>query len=316
MKTVLFFDPNLNERGTSVSVYDYAHYNEIILGNKSIIASYSNSEKKSYQKFKDRFDVYLVDQFQDITPIIDNTKSEYLHIEKYGHKDHQQADNIKNLVHVVFPSYDPHGDVYAYISEWLATTSGNNSPFVPYMIDLPNIEENFSDFFNTNNKLVIGWYGGNNFEIPCAKQAVIDVAKMRKDIVFLFMNQDPFCDLENVIFIGGTTNQEQKVAFINTCDVMIHARERGETFGLAIAEFSTKNKPIITYSLSPEKNHIETLGDKGIYYTDYNSLYNILSNIQHLDIKGKEWNCYQKYTPENVMDKFNNVFLNENIIYN
>jgi hypothetical protein len=309
MKTVLFFDPNLNERGTSVSVYDYAHYNEIILGNKSIIASYNNSEKKSYQKFKDRFDIYLIDQFQDITSIIDNTKSEYLHIEKYGYRDHQCTDNIKNLVHVVFPSYDPHGDVYAYISEWLAITSGNNSPFVPYMIDLPNVEENFNDFFNTNDKLVVGWYGGNNFEIPFVRQAVIDVAKRRKDIIFLFMNQEPFSDLENIIFISGTTDQEQKVAFINTCDVMIHARERGETFGLAIAEFSTKSKPIITYSLSPERNHIETLGDKGIYYTDYNSLYDILSNIQHSDIKEKEWNCYQEYTPEKVMSQFNNVFL-------
>lgn len=309
MKTVLFFDPNLNERGTSISVYDYAYYNETILGNKSIIASYSNSEKKSYQKFKDRFDVYLVDQFQDVSRLIDNTKSEYIHIEKFGYKDHQHVDNAKNLVHVVFPSYDPHGDVYAYISEWLALNSGKNSPFVPYMVDLPNIGENFKEFFNLKNQLVIGWYGGNNFEIPFARQAVIDIAFKRKDITFLFMNQEPFCDLSNVIFIDGTTDQEQKVAFINTCDVMIHARERGETFGLAIAEFSSKNKPIITYSLSPEKCHIDILGDKGIYYTDYLSLYNILSNIQLSDVKGKEWNCYQDFTPENVMNKFNQVFL-------
>jgi glycosyltransferase involved in cell wall biosynthesis len=309
MKTILFFDPNLNERGTSISVYDYAHYNEVILGNKSIIASYSNSERKSYQKFKDRFDIYLVDKFQDITPIIDNTKSEYIHIEKYGHKDDQCVDNAKNLVHVVFPSYDPHGDIYAYISEWLALTSGNNSPFVPYMIDLPNVKENFKGFFNTNNKLVIGWYGGNNFEISFARQAVIDIANKRKDIIFIFMNQDPFCNIENVIFIEGTTDQEQKVAFINTCDVMIHARERGETFGLAIAEFSSKNKPVITYYNSPERCHIDILGDKGIYYTDYTSLYNILSNIQLSDIKDKNWNCYQNFTPENVMNKFNQVFL-------
>jgi hypothetical protein len=309
MKTVLFFDPNLNERGTSISVYDYAHYNEVILGNKSIIASYSDSEKKSYQKFKDRFDVYLVDKFQDLNSIIDNTKSEYIHIEKYGYKDDQCVDNAKNLVHVVFPSYDPHGDVYAYISEWLALTSGNNSPFVPYMIDLPNVKENFNDFFNINNKLVIGWYGGNNFEIPFARQAVIDIANKRKDIIFIFMNQDPFCNLENVIFIEGTTDQEQKVAFINTCDVMIHARERGETFGLAIAEFSSKNKPVITYHNSPERCHIDILGDKGLYYTYYTSLYNILSNIQLSDIKDKNWNCYQNFTPENIMNKFNQVFL-------
>ena len=40
---------------------------------------------------------------------------------------------------------------------------------------------------------------------------------------------------------------ELKVSFINTCDCMIHARTDGETFGLAIAEFSTLNKPIISH---------------------------------------------------------------------
>jgi glycosyltransferase involved in cell wall biosynthesis len=177
------------------------------------------------------------------------------------------------------------------------------------MVNLPNHEENFNDFFNTKDKITIGWYGGNNFEIPFARQAVIDVANKRKDIIFIFMNQDPFCDIENIIFINGTTDQEQKVAFINTCDVMIHARERGETFGLAIAEFSSKNKPVITYYDSPERCHIDILGDKGMYYTDYTSLYNILCNIQLSDIKNKEWNCYQNFTPENVMNKFNQVFL-------
>ena len=39
-----------------------------------------------------------------------------------------------------------------------------------------------------------------------------------------------------------------KVKFINTCDAMIHARAMGETFGLAVAEFSKKNKPVIFVS--------------------------------------------------------------------
>ena len=123
------------------------------------------------------------------------------------------------------------------------------------------------------------------------------------------MNQDPFCSEDNVIFIEGTINIEEKVRFINTCDIMIHARERGETFGLAIAEFSSKNKPVITYHNSPEKCHINILGDKGLYYNDYFSLYNILINLQYSDIKEKEWNCYQAYTPEKVMKQFYNVFL-------
>jgi glycosyltransferase involved in cell wall biosynthesis len=322
MKTVLFFDPNLNERGTSVSLYDYADYNEKILGNKSIIVSLKTSELKTYDKVKNRFDeVYLVDNFNEIERI----KCDYVYNQKFGYNNGQLVSTAKNLTHVVFPSYQPHGDVYAYISKWLANSVQHNTikceytlnptnleqdlQYVPYMVNLPNVNEDFKEFFNIKDQLVIGWYGGNNFEIPFARQAVIDIALKRKDIIFLFMNQEPFCDLENVIFIGGTTDQEQKVAFINTCDVMIHARERGETFGLAIAEFSTRNKPIITYKNSWERHHIEVLKDKGLYYNDYSSLYDILSNIQKSDIEGKEWNCYQDFTPEKIMKQFNKIFL-------
>ena len=123
------------------------------------------------------------------------------------------------------------------------------------------------------------------------------------------MNQDPFCDLENVVFVEGTTDLDEKVAFINTCDFMIHARERGETFGLTIAEFSTLGKPIITYRDSPEQNHINILGENGIYYSNYQELYNILLNLNKLDIKGKDWNCYQDFIPKNVMEQFKKVFL-------
>jgi glycosyltransferase involved in cell wall biosynthesis len=305
MKKIIFFDPNLNERGTSIATYDYADYNETILGNKSIIVSLNKAELKSYKKFNERFETHLINSLSDVSKI----RCDYFYSLKYGFNDNNLHPEAKNLVHVVFPSYDPHGDVYAYVSKWLAESHGKGLPYVSHMVNLPEVKEDFKEFFNIKNQLVIGWYGGNNFEIPFVRQAVINIANKRKDIIFLFMNQDPFCDLSNVIFIEGTTDQNQKVAFINTCDVMIHARERGETFGLAIAEFSTKNKPIITYSTSLERNHIEILQDKGIYYNDYSSLYSILSNIQKSDIKNKEWNCYQEFTPEKVIQQFNQVFL-------
>ena len=87
------------------------------------------------------------------------------------------------------------------------------------------------------------------------------------------MNSTPFADEPNIYFINGTTDLDKKVAFINTCDFMIHARERGETFGLTIAEFSTLGKPIITYRDSPERNHIDILGDYAHYYNNYHHLF-------------------------------------------
>ena len=37
MKTVAFLSNKLTLRGTEVAIYDYAHYNETLLGNKSVM---------------------------------------------------------------------------------------------------------------------------------------------------------------------------------------------------------------------------------------------------------------------------------------
>ena len=41
-----------------------------------------------------------------------------------------------------------------------------------------------------------------------------------------------------------------------------------ETFGLAVAEFSVANKPIITYGNSKDNEHLRILKDKAIIYND------------------------------------------------
>jgi len=307
---IAFHSNQLGIRGTEVALYDYALGNRDILNNESIIISDINSDLTALEKFKSQFTVHLYNNFSEVESIIEKEKIDAIYYIKAGFNDGKLVRNAKNLIHSVFKYNEPHGDVYAYVSQWLSKEMSNNElPYVPHMVNLPKHDLDYKDYFDLKNKIVVGWYGGNNFEIPFARQAVIDIANKRKDIVFLFMNQDPFCNSENIIFINGTTDLDEKVAFINTYDVMIHARERGETFGLTIAESSTLNKPIITYSKSEEQNHYMVLGDKGIYYHDYESLYNILLNIQKLDIEEKEWNCYQDFTPEKVMNKFNEIFL-------
>ncbi len=303
---IAFHSNQLGIRGSEIALYDYSLYNEEILGNESIIISDKNSDLTTYEKFKSKFKVFLYTNFSEVENIVEKEHVDCVYYIKAGFNDGKLVRNAKNLVHAVFKHNEPHGDVYAYVSKWLSNEMSNGEiPYVPHMVNLPKHKLNYKDNFNLNNKIVVGWYGGNNFEIQFARQAVIDVAKKREDIVFLFMNQDPFCDLENVIFIEGTTDLNEKVAFINTCDFMIHARERGETFGLTIAEFSTLGKPIITYRDSPERNHIDILGDNGMYYSDYKELYNILDNL----IVFSDINCYHDYTPEKVMNKFKEIFL-------
>ena len=97
---------------------------------------------------------------------------------------------------------------------------------------------------------------------------------------------------------------------------MIHARGIGETFGLACGEFSMKNKPVITYFMSPQRSHIEILGDKGIFYKGPRDLKQILlafnPEIQHT----RTWDAYSaQYSPEPVMKQFKAVFLDQNLGY-
>jgi hypothetical protein len=90
---------------------------------------------------------------------------------------------------------------------------------------------------------------------------------------------------------------------------MIHARYQGESFGLSCAEFSIRNKPVITYYNSIERNHIDTLNEKGIYYENKKDIDHIFKNLDKKEINSLEWNCYQDYSPEKVIQKFKEVYL-------
>ena len=100
---------------------------------------------------------------------------------------------------------------------------------------------------------------------------------------------------------------EEKVRFVQTCDAMLHARAEGETFGLAVAEFSLCNKPVITWSASQDRYHIEVLGQKGIYYRAAEDLRRILRVFR--PVRG-EFDVYgRKFDQATVMRQFEAVFL-------
>jgi hypothetical protein len=91
---------------------------------------------------------------------------------------------------------------------------------------------------------------------------------------------------------------------------MLHARGIGESFGLACGEFSIKGKPVITYALSPQRSHIEILGDKGILYQGKKDLANIFQNFNREVQYEKNWDAYsQDFSSKVVMKKFDDVFI-------
>ena len=88
---------------------------------------------------------------------------------------------------------------------------------------------------------------------------------------------------------------------------MLWARTGGETFGLAIGEFSIKNKPVLCCHIGA-LSHIHLLKDKAILY-DENNLKDILLNFNKEEMAEKDWNAYKEYTPEKVMEIFKKVFI-------
>jgi hypothetical protein len=317
MKTIVFYDNNLTLRGTSIALFNYADYNEKILGNKSIIIAkpddYINLAK---EKFINRFDThfmwYNTSEFQNFMNV---NNVDYFYVIKEGSMgDGILLSETPTLVHSVFCKNEPHGHKYAYVSDWLAKNQGYNTEThsVPHIVEKlpPQVYDLREKLGIPKNKLVFGYYGGSTeFNINWVHEVINTIVTERDDIVFLFMNVNKFMEHPNVMFLSGTWVLEEKSSFVNACDAMIHARQYGETFGLACGEFALENKPIITYYGSGERNHIEVLGERGIYYNNPEELYDIFNNFKNY-IKFDDYNApYLQFNPELIMDKFNKVFL-------
>ncbi|HYF98637.1 MAG TPA: hypothetical protein VD815_00950 [Candidatus Saccharimonadales bacterium] len=314
---VAFHTNQLSIRGTEVAMYDYARYNEEILGNESFILTrhpsvWKYSDAKAIEKFEKRFPVFFYKMPEEIEIILADNKADVFYAQKSGHNDGIISNKIKTVVHAVFQDYEPHGDKYAFISEWLSALYNNAHDFVPYMVTLPDENGDMREELGIpKGAIVYGRHGGyETFDIPYVKHVVVDIAKARPDIYFLFLNTQKFADesIKNIIYLEQIADLNEKTRFINTCDAMLHARINGETFGLAIAEFSLRNKPVITFQYSRDRAHNVMLSSKGIFYSDMIGLKKI---INEADFKNKDvdWNCYRQFNPKDVMEKFNKIFL-------
>lgn len=315
MKTIAFHSNQLGIRGTEVALYDYAHYNEEILGNKSYIISSAKADLATLKKFEKRFEVFLYEDFKDCYQFVEDKNIDYVYYIKAGDNDGKVVPNAKNLIHVVFQNKDIHGDKYAYVSKWLASKMNMEGSYVPHIVSLPEPSENYREALNIpKDNIVIGRYGGQSeFDLSFVHQEIYNVLQIKKDIVFLFMNTRPFGpEHPNIIHVNGTHNLQNKSNFINTCDYMIHGRNHGESFGLAICEFLHGGKPVISWKGGLDKHHIELLNDKGIWYENGSQLNVILTNLKKRHDKITPADCktiVEQFSPKNVMKRFEEIFL-------
>ena len=335
-----FYERQLCERGTTVAIFDYAYFNEKILGNESVIFYLNNPPQEPNgedvkKKFEKNFKIYGIDKSEDIDEIVKKEDIDILYQLSLGGNSHIHSKFCKNVIHCVLECNNvaKHFSKMATISkdvfEWKSDT-----PIVPHMINLPKHHDNMRKELNIpEDAVVFGRYGGETeFNISYVHHHVIVVAREHPEIFFLFVNTKNFLpdrlkdSYNNIIFLPRIPDehpQYKKVKFINTCDAMLWGRQCGEAFGIAIGEFNIFNKPIICSLTRRHNAHIRILGEKGIYYPNCygdkeldkqlpmppKSLPEILINFNRNEVQKQDWNAYQKFTPEVVIKIFEDVFL-------
>lgn len=314
---IAFHDNSLCLRGTTVVIYDWAYWTRHYLNVEPVIMfniKNSVNDKRVIKKFEKEFPVFGYEDKSEIDKILDKNKCDSFFMIKGGEPDGVISSSAKNLINSVsgwWKSEWIHGDVYAMGSKWLSKITDYKIPYVPHIVHLPDHSFDMRDELGIpKDALVFGRNGGwDTFDLPFVKQSIVETLEKRNDIWFVFQYTEPFYKHERIIYLNPTADLNEKVRFINTSDVMIHARNIGESFGLSCAEFSIRNKPVITYYNSLERNHIDTLGEKGIYYENKKDIDHILLNIDKNEINRLEWNCYKDHSPENLVQKFKEIYL-------
>ncbi len=330
MKKVAFHSYQLGERGTEVHMYKMAKYNREILGNESIIISTSSRPHPSLPLFKE-FPTFLYPEVwvndgvnlslrTSIEKICELNKVTHMWSIKQGENDGILPINVKNFVSSIGGSnISKHGDVFTFISEYLADIYKIDAPVVHPIVELED-PQNFSSFREElgipKDALVLGRHGGKEtFDLPFVKSAIEKALNQRSDLYFVFANTNMFYQHDRIFHLDYTSDFTIKSKFINTCDAMIHARSEGEIFSLSLAEFATRNKPILSWKPTFRPHgysygHYSILGDRAIWYRDENDLYDILVNLSSSDIRDKDWDVYKdNYSPKKIMTDFNNLFL-------
>lgn len=320
MKRVLFHEGVFSQGGTTKALLDYAINNEKILNNKSFLAFHKieNTQNKNLLEnklndLKDNFEILIYNNYEELENYIKDQDIQYHYELKSGEKTGFLSTFAKNCIHAVFPqnSNQIHGEVYAFISEWLSKHSQLNIPYVPHIVNCENNLEpkKFREIYNIPEKAkVFGRIGSyNEFNIDFVFNSIKETLNLDSNIWFVFINTPNFIEHERVLFLPAIFKESEKANFVESCNAMIHARTRGETFGLAISEFSIKNKPVFTYKNSPEQAHIDILKDQAVLYDNEKNLINLF--VEYDFTQSKSYNAYQQFNPLYVMEKFNDVFL-------
>lgn len=316
---IAFLSNKLTLRGTEITIWDYAHFTERILGHQAIIitrplatvlrVSPRDVHPAAYLKFTDRFDVHYYEEPHQVEDIAKAANVDVLFIEKAGSpNDGLVFPKLTTIIHCVFTLNEPHGTLYTSISEFLNSHCSTNYPVLPNMI---HVADNSEDLRQTlgippTARVFGSMSGADEYTVDYVRNVVEHVSQdpSHPNIYFVFLNIDPFGSPgPRLIFLPGTADMQYKRAFINTCDAMLYGRSGGETFGLACGEFALCGKPVIGRGGEPGASHELLLGKSMIKHQNYQECFEIVTSWPR-HAQETTPNGYLEYTPDKVMANF------------
>jgi len=313
---VAFHSNSMSLRGSENALWDYANFNETILGNHSLICHAENLEKAenpTFAKWKARFPLIPYRAKAELSSKLKERGVDILYQIKPGPYDGFVIPGVKNCIHSMFLSDEFHGDCFAYVSRWASRVmTGREESFVPHFVSRLEGKENYRQALGIPIEAkVFGRHGGwDTLNIPFVRKAVARHARQNPKDHFLFLNTEPIHEAENLAnihYLAATVDSKEKARFLATCDAMLHARLHGETFGLAVGEFAVLGKPVITFSESRERAHLEMLGKQSLLYRNVGELAGILREFFPQKTHGTEYEIFAD--PKVVMELFQKKFL-------
>jgi glycosyltransferase involved in cell wall biosynthesis len=307
---------------------DYAQGNREILGNESMFLMpwrKGGEEHPVTKRMREIAPLRFYRTEVEREDILKDEKADFFYCIKNGFNDGVFSRKVPTGVHAIFRESEFHGDIYGYVSPWLSEVmTYGRAPWVPHMVRMANEPGSLrAEYGIPNDATVFGRHGGDDsFDIPWVQKAVVEKAKKNPEIWFLFLNTRGFrgaAGLPNLKFLPATADPIRKSMFLNSCDAMLHGRMRGETVGLSCLEFAMLGKPVLTFAGSPERAHLDILGESAVPYANAYELEEILRDPasavreQRKNTAGGDTRIdsrFERFRPEAVMKKFYEAFLN------
>jgi len=332
---ILMHANSLSETGTSTSIFEYAK--GLTAKGYQVSIAFNVNERNNHpiviSEFRKLYEMLPYSDFKTLDKSA-SRKFDVGYFLKAGAIDGYCFSRIPSGIHVVFKHFEPHGDAYCYISEWLRDEieerrlrlkpiekvklilkGGNpwmSQPlnFVPHCVDLPQQSECLRKTWGVprSAKLGIRLGGFEKFDIEWVQRTVVRLVENVNDLYFVFVNTRKFVDHPRIKFEPVIVSKQDKSNALHSADFFIHGRRMGESFGMAILEAMRCKLPVFAWEGGRDLNHTRLLTQNSLYTSSEDLFEKIIDFDSHDQIE-KNYLKSLEFSGESVINRFESVFV-------